>query len=86
MFDGRTKNMKNHNEDIERNLYLRDLLLGNRQGPLTGIPNIDKPWLKYYTKEQLMATSVNKTVYRYLYDENKKYLNDTAIIFTNKKL
>ena len=58
--------MQNYNEDIERNLYLRDLLLGNRQGPLTGIPNIDKPWLKYYTKEQLMATSVNKTVYRYL--------------------
>ena len=72
--------------NLERNLYLRDLLLGNIQGPLTGIPNIDKPWLKYYTKEQLMATSVNKTVYRYLYDENKKYLNDIAIIFANRKI
>ena len=78
--------MENYNEEIERNLYLRELLLGNIQGPLTGIPNIDRPWLKYYTKEELMAGSINKTVYRYLYDENKKYINDTAIIFANRKI
>ena len=66
--------MENYNKEIERNLYLRELLLGNIQGPLTGIPNIDRPWLKYYTKEELMAGSINKTVYRYLYDENKKYI------------
>ena len=69
------------NKEIERNLYLRELLLGNIQGPLTGIPNIDRPWLKYYTKEELMAGSINKTVYRYLYDENKKYINDSASFF-----
>ena len=78
--------MENYNKEIERNLYLRELLLGNIQGPLTGIPNIDRPWLKYYTKEELMAGSINKTVYRYLYDENKKYINDTAIIFANRKI
>ena len=44
--------MENYNKEIERNLYLRELLLGNIQGPLTGIPNIDRPWLKYYTKEE----------------------------------
>ena len=68
--------MENYNKEIERNLYLRELLLGNIQGPLTGIPNIDRPWLKYYTKEELMAGSINKTVYRYLYDENKKYISN----------
>ena len=69
------KNMENYNKEIERNLYLRELLLGNIQGPLTGIPNIDRPWLKYYTKEELMAGSINKTVYRYLYDENNNIIS-----------
>lgn len=78
--------MEKYNEEIERNLYLRDLLVGNTLGPLTGIPNVDRPWLKYYSKEELMAGSINKTVYRYLYDENKKYMNDIAIIFANRKI
>lgn len=78
--------MNNYREEIERNLYLRNLLIGKIQGPLTGIPNIDKPWLKYYTEEELKSTPINKTAYRYLYEENKKYINDIAIIFANRKI
>lgn len=78
--------MENYNEEMDRDLYLRDLLIGKTMGPLTGIPNIDKPWLKYYTEEELKIREVNKTAYRYLYDENKKYMNDTAIIFANRKI
>lgn len=78
--------MENYNEEIDRDLYLRNLLIGKVQGPLTGIPNIDKPWLKYYKEEELKSEPVGKTAYRYLYEENKKYMNDTAIIFANKKI
>lgn len=78
--------MRTYDEEIERNLYLKDLLVGKRLGPLTGVPNIDRPWLKYYSNEELMAKSVNKTAYRYLYDENKKYSNATAIIFANREI
>ena len=78
--------MRTYDEEIERNLYLKDLLVGKRLGPLTGVPNIDRPWLKYYSNEELMATAINKTVYRYLYDENKKYSNATAIIFANREI
>ena len=78
--------MRTYDEEIERNLYLKDLLVGKRLGPLTGVPNIDRPWLKYYSNEELVAKSVNKTAYRYLYDENKKYSNATAIIFANREI
>ena len=77
---------ENYEEEVLRDLYLRDLALGNIQGPMTGIPKVDKPWLKYYTKEQIKARSVNKTAYQYLYDENIKYKNDTAIIFYGRKI
>ena len=78
--------MRTYDEEIERNLYLKDLLVGKRLGPLTGVPNIDRPWLKYYSNEELMAAAINKTAYRYLYDENKKYSNATAIIFVNREI
>ena len=78
--------MRTYDEEIERNLYLKDLLVGKRLGPLTGVPNIDRPWLKYYSNEELMAKSVNKAAYRYLYEENKKYPNATAIIFANREI
>lgn len=78
--------MRTYDEEIERNLYLKDLLVGKRLGPLTGVPNIDRPWLKYYSNEELMAMAINKTAYRYLYDENKKYSNATAIIFANREI
>lgn len=74
------------NEEINRDLYLRNLLLGKIEGPLTNIPSIDKPWLKYYTKEQIMAEPIHKTAYQYLYDENKHYKQDIAIIFENRKI
>ena len=78
--------MGTYDEEIERNLYLKKLLDDKILGPLTGIPNIDRPWLKYYSNEELKAKAINKTAYRYLYDENKKYSNATAIIFANRKI
>lgn len=33
------------NEEKMRELYLKQLSLGEIQGPLTGKPSIDKPWI-----------------------------------------
>ncbi|MBR2294141.1 MAG: acyl--CoA ligase [Clostridiales bacterium] len=53
---------------------------------MTGYPSIDKPWLKYYSKEALLMKTPECTVYRNIYDNNKGYKNDTAILYFNKKL
>ena len=73
-------------KEIQRDLYLRKIQTGDIMGPPTGIPNIDKPWLKYFTEEQIKVKPINKTAYRYLYDENKHFQNDTAIIFMGKNI
>ena len=74
------------NNEVEKNLYLRKISLGELDGRLSGIPNIDKPWLKYYTENQIKCLPVEKTAYRYLYDENKSFEHDTAIIYLGRKI
>ena len=51
------------------------------QTKLTGYPSIDKPWLKYYTKEDLAIKVPACTVYQNIYDRNKNYPNDVAILY-----
>ena len=53
-------------EQIKRDLYLRDLNMGKIQGPLTNIPNIDKEWLKNYTEEQIKSNLVHCTMNEYI--------------------
>ena len=72
------------NEEKLKNLYLRDLALGKIQGPSTGYASIDKPWLKYYTKEAIMSEEPKKTVYEWVYESNKNYLENNALQFFNK--
>ncbi len=38
---------------------------------LTGYPSIDKPWLKYYTEEQINAPLPHMTAYDYLRQQNE---------------
>lgn len=45
----------------------------------TGYPSIDKPWLKYYTKEQINAPLPHMTAYEYLKTQNADRLDYTAI-------
>ena len=40
---------------------------------LTGYPSIDKPWLKYYTEEDLKIEAPECTIYQNIYDKNKDY-------------
>lgn len=53
---------------------------------LTGYPSIDKPWLKYYTKEAINAQMPECTMYEYLWQSNMNHLNDTALRYFNRKI
>ena len=47
--------------------------------PLTGYPSIDKPWLKYYTEEQINAPLPHMTAYEYLRQQNAGHEDLQAI-------
>lgn len=50
----------------------------------TGYPSIDKPWLKYYPDG---FPSVPKcTIWRNIYDNNKDYPNDIALMYYGRKI
>lgn len=53
---------------------------------MTGYPSIDKPWLKYYTKEQVETPIPACSLYEYLYEKNKGYPDDTALEYFGKKI
>ena len=46
---------------------------------LTGYPSIDKPWLKYYTEEQINAPLPHMTAYEYLRQQNAGHEDLQAI-------
>lgn len=46
---------------------------------LTGYPSIDKPWLEYYTEEQINTPLPHMTAYEYLRTQNANRLNYLAI-------
>ena len=53
---------------------------------LTGYPSIDKPWLKYYSEGAKNAKIPECTIYEYLWQNNKDYPNDTAIVYFGNKI
>ena len=59
------------------------LLQTDRQ---TGYPSIDKPWLKYYTSEDLEINIPACTVYQNIYDRNKDYPDDVAIQYFGNRI
>ncbi len=76
-----------YEENVKRDLYLRDIALGKLYGPTTGFPSIDKPWLKYYKEEQILAPLPrNLSAYNYLRLLNNNNLNSPAIEFLNKQI
>lgn len=52
---------------------------------LTGCPSIDKPWLKYYTKEAINAPLPECTMYELLWENNKEHLGDVALNYYGRK-
>ena len=53
---------------------------------LTGYPSIDKPWLKYYTAEDLAIQVPKCTIYQNIYDRNKDFPEDVAILYYGNKI
>lgn len=66
-------------DKVKRELYLRDLALGNIQGALTGYPSIDKIWLQYYKEEQIDNLVPNTDLITYIEEQNKDNLDLFAI-------
>lgn len=73
-------------EQKERDLYLRKLACGEIEGPLTGHASIDKPWLKYYTEDQILTDVPTMSVYQYLHHQNDKYLARPALRYFGRKI
>lgn len=46
---------------------------------LTGYPSIDRPWLKYYSKEAINAQMPNCSIYDYILDRNRDNMNHIAM-------
>lgn len=53
---------------------------------LTGYPSIDKPWLKYYAEEAINAPLPECTMYEYILENNKKHLDDVALLYFDRKI
>ncbi|MBQ9248843.1 MAG: acyl--CoA ligase [Oscillospiraceae bacterium] len=53
---------------------------------LTGYPSIDKPWLKYYSEEAINAPLPECTIYEYLMENNRNYVDDIAILYLGRKI
>ena len=76
----------NLSEEVERDLYLRKLSAGEIQGPPTGYASVDKPWLKYYSEEDLIQESSKQTLYEHILDRNKDNMNSYALNYFGKRI
>lgn len=71
----------NEEEKIKRDLYLKDFYDGKRMGPMTGFSSIDKPWLKWYSREAITAKLPKMTAVEYFREVNKNNLDFPMIEF-----
>ena len=53
---------------------------------LTGQPSVDKPWLKFYSKEAVETKLPECTMYEYLYENNKEHLSDYALNYFGNRI
>ena len=53
---------------------------------LTGFPSIDKPWLKYYSKEAIEDKLPECTMYELLKKSNRNHLKNTALNYFDRKI
>lgn len=74
------------NGEILRNIYLRDIAMGKKYGPMTGKGSIDKPWLKYYNINAIKTSIPNKTIYEYMKEQNIKRLHQIAIDYFGNRI
>ncbi len=53
---------------------------------LTGYPSVDKPWLRYYSEKAITDSIPDKTIFQYIWENNKDNLSDTAINYYGTKI
>ena len=73
-------------EKILRDLYLKKYYDGKMQGPLTGFPSLDNPWLKYYSEGAIDEELPRKTAYDFMYDNNIDNAETYAINFYGNRI
>lgn len=87
--------LKNYREKIsnlsqeeknKRDLYLKDICESKVYGPSTGVPSIDKPWLKHYRREYIGNNLPEMSMYRYLVSSNYNNLDNTALTYYNNEI
>ncbi len=76
----------NEIEKKERDNYLSKISSGKLHGPQVGYASIDKPWLKYYSSEDINTDIPQMTCYDYLYSCNSKYLDRIALSYFGRKI
>ena len=67
-----------------RDLHLRDLADGTKQGPPVGYSEVDKPWLRFYTDEEILGDVPRLTCYEALYTNNKDRMNEKAFEYLGR--
>ena len=60
--------------------------MAERKNTQTGYPSVDKPWLKYYSEENINAALPNCSIYEYMMQNNKDFTSDIAIIYLGRKI
>ena len=73
-------------EQMKRDLYLRQLALGEIQGPPTGYASIDKPWLKFFDEEKISEDTPKMTCSDYIEHNNINHKNDIIIDYFGNKI
>lgn len=69
-----------------RDLYLKQISSGELEGPMVGYSSIDKPWLKYYSEEQLNEEALELSCYENMYKNNIEHLDDIAFEYYENKI
>lgn len=83
---GKINNLKINTSNSARNIYLKNISLGNILGPMTGYASIDKPWLKFYSDDAIKSEIPdNYSMYEYIFEKNKDNLNRIAINYYGNK-
>lgn len=54
-------------------------------GRQTGYPSVDKPWLKYFTPEQINEMVPSMSLYEFMYNSNENYSEKTVMEYLGKK-
>ncbi len=72
-------------EKVQRDLYLKSFYDGDVLGPMTGYPSIDKPWLKWYKKENFKTKVNNQSIFKYLEDCAKNFPQADLLNYYGKK-